>query len=178
MVPIGERLNQPKETALFIVSSMKAEFGPTQGHDEFEMFDRFGDAKAAYQGAIDGGASCVAISVPIEGTEPQWVDDGINLSDMLETAQCLWEASLDLVSGPIFDYRATVGCVDFREKLRDVNVLTACHKGWRMAQDFAGFDGSFDWEFCPWFLQNCFEADGRAFSLREDWRELCTTMNL
>ncbi|MFX4226436.1 MAG: hypothetical protein ACFHHU_00675 [Porticoccaceae bacterium] len=165
-----------KGETMFIVSHTFADLGPTNGIDHFSMHDSLDDAQKEYEKVIEDGASCAALSIPCVGTEPQWTDVGINLDILLEIAQCLWEIAAEASDGPLEAFRSKNGAAELRSFLRDLPVLLACDEGWKIAQREAGFDDSFDWEFCPWFLRTCIEYSDGAIALCVDWRDRCAAM--
>ncbi|WP_336107845.1 hypothetical protein [Thalassospira sp. CH_XMU1420-2] len=161
---------------MIVLSYSHADFGPTNNVDQFSMFDSFDAAQEGFRQAIADGASCAVLSIPYEGTEPQWTDDGINLDNLLEIAQCLWESAVEASAGPLQDFRSRRGAAELRSFLRDRKVLLACEEGWKIAQRDAGFSDSFDWDFCPWFSRECFEFSDGVVALCNDWRDRCAAM--
>lgn len=105
---------------------------------------------------------------------------------LMEAAMCLWEAWMEAETGSahhqtmnLYDaYRDEVGTVQLRHDL--MRLVPAVHIGWSVystayvsaATDMPCLD-PFDWEFVPWFLENCVEIDPRFLSLRPGWLDLC-----
>lgn len=99
------------------------------------------------------------------------------LDNLLEIAQCLWESAVECTSGPLYAYLSQEGGTDeLRSFLRERKILLACEEGWEIAKREAGFEDSFGWEFCPWFLRECLELNDAPVALRSDWRERCAAM--
>ena len=76
--------------------------------------------------------------------------------DLLEGAQCLWEASLPrAVRGGCFEgAREELGMAELRGRLREPALLAACLEGWQTAEE-RHYDGVFDWGYVPLFLESC-----------------------
>lgn len=83
----------------------------------------------------------------------------------MEAAMCLWEAVLEEDRFP--EHRQKVGAVQFRHDI--MTLVEPLHVGWAVC------DGEkhcpFDWEFCPWYLDNC--VDPEDLTLFPNWLELC-----
>lgn len=110
------------------------------------------------------------------------VSEGKSLGNLIEVAQCVWEAVNDRLGGASNDdvvekIRESIGTAELRGQLRDVALLNACDKGWDIVseeRDELLFD-NFDWEFVPWFLDNCvyWDTETSNVSLRDNWKEIC-----
>jgi len=102
----------------------------------------------------------------------------------MEAAMCLWEAWMAAETGNVraqtlYDaHRDGVGTVQLRHNL--MALVPAVHIGWAVYE--VGYESPanaisclfpFDWEFVPWFLENCVEIDPRFLSLRPGWLDLC-----
>lgn len=161
---------------MFIVVHTEIRGGHQSEADRFTTHETLEQATARYNEVVAGDAYCAAITVPTLATETHWTDDGINLDNLLEIAQCLWENASDFANGPLYAFRAQCGTGELRSFLRKLEVLLACEEGWNIAKREAGFDDSFDWEFCPWFLRECLEFTRETAKLCEDWRERCAHM--
>lgn len=101
-----------------------------------------------------------------------------SVCNLIEAAQCLWEALIDAPEGsyPGFDvYRWERGTIELRYALRNEEILAACSIGINLARDLAGFEGAYDWDFCPWFLAHCLTVEGGEIRLVPDWLERCAT---
>lgn len=90
------------------------------------------------------------------------VEDFKPAPDSFETVACLWEAFLNNHSdnaernGGYAECRQTV--ISFHEK---------CDH-WHAYALTLGFDMPFDWEWCPFFLAQCINADGMLELKNED----------
>lgn len=76
----------------------------------------------------------------------------------LEVAMCLWGA--ELARGKDFPE----GAGDRRLKVANLTYL--CESTWLHAKAH-GYDDCFDWEFCPWFVDQC----GPDFMVPTDIKE-------
>lgn len=101
---------------------------------------------------------------------------------LMEAAMCLWEAFIELEGseqhgGPLGPYRDKIGTVAVRHDL--MNLVEPLHIGWRIHELAAGDAVAcpFDWEFTPWFLENCveFHAEGYAV-LNPTWEQQCRAL--
>ena len=90
--------------------------------------------------------------------------------DVLEAAQCLWEAVLETRTGDpassipeLDELFERMGTNSVRAACRQVDILTAMLQGY----DSLHTEDSFDWEYTPAFLRSCINMSD--FSLHEDW---------
>lgn len=102
-------------------------------------------------------------------------DTAYGVGDILEAAQCLWEAIISAPSGrfPDFEkYGSLHGAVGLRYALRDEKILAACSIGIHLARE-AGFEWAYDWDFCPWFITHCLTVAESEVRLVSDWLDRC-----
>lgn len=95
----------------------------------------------------------------------------------MEAAMCLWEA----IDGQPFaeQYRQQVGAAQLRHDVMEfveaVHVGWHCHELATQAADVYTLC-PFDWEFVPWFVQNC--VDWETCTLDADWLKSCRTVGI
>jgi len=80
----------------------------------------------------------------------------IPLSDLLDAAATLWEAVIDAEAKPNSPTGRALAIAREADGTSSLRYLVTgwaeeCHRAW-MAARAAGFDDSFDWEFCPVWL--------------------------
>jgi hypothetical protein len=112
--------------------------------------------------------------------------DAPGFSCLVEAAQNLWEAYIDGYLGDretrpdnyeAFDqYHRHFGTVDLRNELRNENILAAVCLGIEIARADDKFTGCYDWEFCPWFLENCIQVGTQSVTLKHDWLDRCESL--
>ncbi|MCR5171213.1 MAG: hypothetical protein K6C33_12265 [Desulfovibrio sp.] len=83
--------------------------------------------------------------------------------DLLEAAQCLWDAVLPrAVWGEGFDDVAgELGMAELRGHLREPALLATCPEGWQATEE-RHYDGAFDWGYVPLFLETCIDPKDAA----------------
>lgn len=97
----------------------------------------------------------------------------------VEAAQNLWEAFNDLYRACYEDrtdddtglvsLRNSMGTVHVRWLLRQKPILSAVVRAWDAAsEDVQEMFVPYDWNFCPWFLQNCIVVTGDQLSVASD----------
>ena len=100
-----------------------------------------------------------------EGDEEEDQDDATLVRDLMEAAQCLNEAFHDLPEDhPLKEWRAENGIAEVRDQLNLCAVV--CDQLHRLMMDEQGYDGCFDFDFCPQFLENC--VDHETFKPKSD----------
>lgn len=88
----------------------------------------------------------------------------------IEAAQCIWEHILE--NRKHFDpFFKELGSAEFRDRLRDPQILDACCAGWdSLTQDEQEDFAAYDWEYVPWFVDNCLQWDDpKSVMLKPDW---------
>lgn len=78
----------------------------------------------------------------------------MNIHDIANNAACLWESVLELDMFP--DIHQTMGTAYLRETVCEFAVLV--EESYETAF-VNGYDDAFDWEFVPWFLENCIDPE-------------------
>jgi len=96
----------------------------------------------------------------------------------VEASLCAWEHMLE--SGYDFELLGGTG----NARLCCVSLGPKISEGYHIANKGDRMDGyAFDWEFVPWFMENCVIWDtAKAFihadpDLKPDWREMCKKLD-
>jgi hypothetical protein len=90
----------------------------------------------------------------------------------LEAAQCIWEHVLENRNRDDIDkVFGNIGTIEVRHWLRNLEILTACEKGWNQLSvvEMEAFC-PYDWAYVPFFVDNC--LDWKDLLLRHDWKEI------
>jgi len=85
-------------------------------------------------------------------------EDAAVVRDLMEAAQCLNEAFHDLPDDhPLQLWRSSYGIAEVRDQLNLCAIY--CDQLHRLRMDEQGYDGCFDFDFCPQFLENCVDHE-------------------
>jgi hypothetical protein len=96
----------------------------------------------------------------------------------LEAAMVLWEIANDIAASEqetdsgrnLCAYRESVGTVQLRHDT--MALIEPLHLAWHIAYRQGEIAESFDWDFTPWFLQNCVNTDPvRGYELAQNWAD-------
>ena len=94
-----------------------------------------------------------------------------------QTALCIWEEILShMQDGADTRWerlRANVGTSAIRTEVP--RLVMPCELAWHIGHNPDAFQGAFDWEFVPAFLETCVEVTDMGISLREGWLDLMIT---
>ena len=77
-------------------------------------------------------------------------------ADDVRDAMALWEAFLDTDQPKFEAFKENEGTCACRDAIQAIS--KKCSRLHKMAVSY-GFDDSYDWEWCPWFLRNCVKAN-------------------
>jgi len=84
-------------------------------------------------------------------------EDAAVVRDLMEAAQCLNEAYHNLGDGPLQMWGWRHGIAEVRDQLNLCAIY--CDNLYRLMMDEQGYDGCFDFDFCPQFLENCVDHE-------------------
>jgi len=89
-----------------------------------------------------------------EGDDEEVKEDAAVVRDLMEAAQCLNECFHNLVDDhPLKEWQQCFGIAEVRDQINLCAVV--CDQLHRLMMDEQGYDGCFDFDFCPQFLENC-----------------------
>lgn len=119
---------------------------------DFEIGALHGTRGCETFGWDDDYISCTATR------DPDFDPESRDPQTLMEVAQCLNEAfyGLDCLH-PLYDYRATHGSAEVRDRINAIALL--CEQTYQAVRKMYGFDGPFDFDFCPQFLYHCVDDD-------------------
>ena len=106
----------------------------------------------------------------------------ITCEDMMFGSMCLWEVIIDAKysawdrtarkikaeASPFekaVDAWGDVGSLEQRSTV--CSWVRTCEEAWLIARDVYDYDDCYDFEFCPWFIQNC--VDHYTWTVKPDW---------
>ena len=85
-------------------------------------------------------------------------EDATLVRDLMETAQCLNECYHNLAEDhPLRDHQHWYGIAEVRDQINLCAVI--CDQLHRLMMNEQGYDGCFDFDFCPQFLENCVDHE-------------------
>jgi hypothetical protein len=100
-----------------------------------------------------------------EEDEEDVPEDAAKVRDLMEAAQCLNECYYRLADDhPLREWQAQHGIAEVRDQINLCAIY--CEGAYRIVKDEFGFDGCFDFDFCPCFLENC--VDHQTFKPRSE----------
>ena len=96
-----------------------------------------------------------------EDDDDEVKEDTAVVRDLMEAAQCLNECfhnRMSLVDDhPLKGWQERYGIAEVRDQLNLCAIY--CDNLYRLMMDEQGYDGCFDFDFCPQFLENCVDHD-------------------
>jgi len=119
-----------------------------------------------YENGLGICDDCREWSGPHREEDPVVVkQDAVEVRDLMEAAQCLNESFHSLPDvHPLKAWQEFYGIAEVRDQLNLCAVV--CDQLHRLMMDEQGYDGCFDFDFCPQFLENC--VDHETFKPKSD----------
>jgi len=111
-------------------------------------------------GDVDFDSMQAVIIEPDSDFDEDEEDQGpsTDVLSLMEAAQCLNEAYHNLPEDhPLKEWQITYGIADVRDQLSKIAVY--CNQTHRVMYEEQGYDGCFDFDFVPQFLENCVADD-------------------
>jgi len=122
--------------------------------DEEPMSECCGATLLHYENGLGLCADCKEWSGPYED---EVKEDAAVVRDLMEAAQCLNEAYHNLGDGPLQMWGWRHGIAEVRDQLNLCAIY--CDNLYRLMMDEQGYDGCFDFDFVPQFLENCVDHE-------------------
>jgi len=128
------------------------DFDPDE--DEEPISECCGATLLHYENGLGLCADCKEWSGPYE---EEVKEDAAVVRDLMEAAQCLNEAYHNLGDGPLQMWGWRHGIAEVRDQLNLCAIY--CDNLYRLMMDEQGYDGCFDFDFCPQFLETCVDHE-------------------